>query len=96
MARLRAKTKVKSTCLRDFLFADDAAIATHSAEDLQRLMDRFSNACREFGLTISQKKTQVMGQGVEAPPCIKIEEYELEAVHEFVYFGSTISDPLCL
>ena len=59
-------------------------------------MDRFSNACNEFGLTISQKKTQVMTQGVEAPPCIKIEEYELEAVHEFVYLGSTISDSLCL
>ena len=64
LARLRAKRKVQTKCLRDFLFADDAAIATHSNEDLQRLMDCFSNACQEFGLTISQKKTQVMGQCV--------------------------------
>ena len=28
-------------CVRDFLFADDAAITTHTQEDLQRLLDRF-------------------------------------------------------
>ena len=37
-----------------------------------------------------------MGQGVEAPPCIKLEESKLEAVNNFVYLGSTISDSLCL
>ena len=47
----------------DLLFADDAAITTHTQEDLQRLLDCFSDACRHFGLTISLAKTQVMGQG---------------------------------
>ena len=37
-----------------------------------------------------------MGQGVEAPPCIKTAEYELETVHEFVDLGSIISDSPCL
>ena len=69
LTRLRAKTKVKKRYLRDFLFADDAAVATHSAEDLQRLIDRFSKACKDIGLTMSQKKTQVMGHD---PPSIKI------------------------
>ena len=49
-SRLRAKTKVQLRCLRNFLFADDAAVTAHSAEDLQQLMTRFSDACRDFGL----------------------------------------------
>ena len=63
LTRLRAKTKVKTRYLRDFLFADDAAVATHSAED------RFSKACKDFELTISQKKTEVKGHD---PPSIEI------------------------
>ena len=34
-------------------FADDAAVATHTQRELQPLMDHFSQACRDFGLTIS-------------------------------------------
>ena len=82
--------------LRDFLFADDAAIATHTAHELQNLMNRFSEACRHFGLTISQKKTQVMGQDVDTPPDIRISDYQLEVVHDFVYLGSTVSDSLSI
>ena len=96
LSRLRAKTKVQMRLLRDFLFADDAAITTHTAEDLQQLLDRFATACNAFGLTISLKKTQVMGQDVDEPPSVSITDYELEAVHEFVYLGSTIADNLSL
>ena len=65
LSRLTAKTKVQLKCIRDFLFADEAAIVAHSAEDLQ-LMNRFSKACQDFGLTISLKKTQIMGQGMDS------------------------------
>ena len=37
MARLRAKTKVKSRCLRDFLFADDAAQQINSWQSTQKV-----------------------------------------------------------
>ena len=62
LARLRAKTKVRKDLIRDMLFADDAAVATHTQEELQSLMDCFSHACKDFGLTISLKKTNVLGQ----------------------------------
>ena len=52
LARLRAMTKVRKTAIRDMLFADDAALATHTEQERQRLMDRFSQACKDFGLTI--------------------------------------------
>ena len=55
-ARLKAKRKVKKITIRDLLFADDAALVAHTAQDLQTLLDQFSSACTEFGLTISVKK----------------------------------------
>ena len=57
---LKAKSKVSETLIRELLFADDAAFAAHSAADLQKLLNMFSNACIEFGLTISLKKTVTM------------------------------------
>ncbi len=96
LARLRAKTKVRKVLIRDMLFADDAAVATHTQHELQTLMDYFSQACKDFGLTISLKKTNVLGQGTEAAPTITIDDYELDAVHQFTYLGSTITDNLSL
>ena len=62
LARLGAKTKVSEVLIRDMLFADDAAVATHTQEELQSLVDCFSKACKVFGLTISLKQTSVLGQ----------------------------------
>ena len=46
----------------DMLFADDAAVVAHTHEELQSLMDCISQACKDFGLTISLKKTNALGQ----------------------------------
>ena len=94
--RLRAKTKVRKVLIRDILFADDAAVATHTQEELQPLMDCFSQAGNDFGLTISLKKTNVLGQDTDAPPVLKIDDYELDAVCQFTYLGSTVTDNLSL
>ena len=59
-------------------------------------MDCFSQACKDFGLTISLKKTNVLGQDTEALPVITIDNYELDAVCQFTYLGSTITDNLSL
>lgn len=96
MARLRAKTKIRTVLIRDMLFADDAALVSHTEEHLQRLMDRFALACKEFGLTISIKKTNVMGQDIPAPPSITIDNEMLEVTDKFVYLGSVITSGLSL
>ena len=82
--------------VRDLLFADDAAIITHTQEDLQQLLDRFSEACRHFGLTIGLAEIQVMGQDIKEIPLLFIHNYKLEVVHEFVYLESTITDNLSI
>ena len=78
--RLRAKTKVRKAIIRDFLFADDAALVVHNAEMFQRRLNKFSSACEAFRLTISLKKTKVMCQDNEASPALTIKDYTLEVV----------------
>ncbi|PFX14924.1 hypothetical protein AWC38_SpisGene20888 [Stylophora pistillata] len=41
-------------------------------------MGRFSQACKDFGLTMSLKKTNVVGQDVDIPPVITIDNCKLE------------------
>ncbi|XP_063586343.1 uncharacterized protein LOC134763723 [Penaeus indicus] len=96
LACLRAKSKVKRVTIQDLLFTDDAAIVSHSREGLQELMDRFFDACNLFGLTISQKKTQVIALGTDEPPVIFLEGEHLEVVGHFQYLGSTVTDSLSL
>ena len=78
------------------LFADNAAVVSHTEEGLQNLITNFSNACKKFGLTISVKKTEVMCQNTTNPPIITIGEKVLETADQFTYLGSTISSNLSL
>lgn len=82
IARFRTKTKVTKVLIREMLFADDAALVSHSENGLQQLVSHFefSHACKEFGLTISLKKTNSMAQNVDQPPIIDIDGYNLEVV----------------
>ncbi|KAJ1161828.1 hypothetical protein NDU88_002309 [Pleurodeles waltl] len=58
-------------------------------------MNRFSTAYRNFGLTISTKKTEVLyrtaPQKTYAEPTITSEGEMLKAVDKFTYLGSTLS-----
>ena len=82
------------TLIRDMLLVDAAVLASHSEEQLQSLMDCSSQACQDFGLTISLKRTNLMGKEVEQPPVITVSNYELGVVHQFIYLDSTITDNL--
>lgn len=55
-------------------------------------MDKFSQACKDFGITIRPTNTQVTGQDIGTPPVINIDEYKLDVVDQFTCLGSTISD----
>ena len=58
----RAKTKTTRILMRELLFADDSALIAHSAEEMQKIVDAFSNASKMFGLNINIKKTEVLCQ----------------------------------
>ena len=48
LTRWKAKTKIREKHLRNFLWADDAAVTTHSADKVQQLMNRFSSLLQVF------------------------------------------------
>ena len=96
LSRLKAKAKIRTVLIRKMLFADDAALTPHTEEGLQRLISQFGHACKEFGLNISIKKTNVTGQDTPAPPSISIDDELLEVTDHFTYLGSTVSSNLSL
>ena len=62
VAHFRMKTKTTRILMRVLLFADDSALVAHSAEEMQKIVDAFSDASKEFGLKINIKKTEVLYQ----------------------------------
>ena len=94
--RFGAKTKLHHLLIRELLFADDAALVSHTFQGLQRLLDDLSKACTDFGLTISVKKTEVMTQNSPSDPTITVYNKILKVVDDFKYLGSTVSKNLSL
>ena len=45
--------------MRELLFADDSALVAHSAEEMQKIVDAFSDASKTFVLKINIKKTDI-------------------------------------
>ena len=64
-SRLKAKTKTTTLHVCEALYADDVAICSHSEEQLQSIIDSFSNTCSVLGLKISVEKTVIMSHGTQ-------------------------------
>ena len=65
VAHFRAKTKTTRILMRELLFADDSALVAHPAEDMQKIVDAFSDASKKFGLKINMNKTKVLYQPMQ-------------------------------
>ena len=67
----------------------------HRESDLQIIVNKFAEASRLFGLTISLGKAEVLFQPLPAAvahrPTISIDGTQLKTVDDFKYFGSVIS-----
>ena len=96
LRRLLAHTKTIEVLIVELLFADDCALLAHTQEALQYIVNRFAEAAKAFGFTISLKKTEALHQpppgGVYSPPQINIEGTSLNSVEHFTYLGSVISN----
>ena len=99
----KRKKFTASELIADLRFADDLMNVAQSSDALQDFIDRFSEACTRWGLTVSIKKTQVMHQPgrdsmagrctvVRPSTVAAIEGKALEEVPVFTYLGSAISN----
>ena len=94
-AKYRAKTKTTRILMRELLFADDSAMVAHSAEEMQKTADAFSNASKKFSLKFNIKNTEVLHQPNSTrtrEEDIMVDGNKLNSVLEFTYLGSTISN----
>ena len=95
LARLKASTKTRELCIRELLFADDAAIVAHTLEDIREICKQFEQAATMFGLTINTKKTVTLYQPppgqTSIEPHVEIYGTPLKAVKNFTYLGSTVA-----
>ena len=99
VAHFRAKTKNIRILMRDLLSADDSALVAHSAEEMQQIVDAFSDVSKKFGLKINIKKTEVLYQPNSTKTReedIMVDGNKLNSVLEFTYLGSTISSDGCI
>ena len=55
LRHLLARTKTTGKLITELLFADDCAFLAPTEEALQHIVNRFSDAAKNFGLTISLK-----------------------------------------
>ena len=59
---LQSEDQTTRILTRELLFADDSALVAHSAEEMQKIVDAFSDVSKKFGLKINIKKTEVLYQ----------------------------------
>ena len=58
--RLLTHTKTVEELITELLFTDDCALLGHMEEAVRHIANCFSDAAKNFGLTISLKKTDVV------------------------------------
>ena len=77
--------KVEDILIHEMLFTYDAVLMSDTEVHLQHLVDYLSYACKEFRLTISLKKTNIMAQDAKSPLNMIINGCSLKMVHIFTY-----------
>ena len=85
--------------MRELLFADDSALVSHSGEEMQKIVDAFSDASKRFGLKINIKMTEMVYQPNSTrtrEEDIMVDEIKLNSDLEFTYLGSTTSSNGCI
>ena len=90
-----AHFKTTRILIRELLFADDSALVGHSAEEMQKIVDAFSDTSKKINI----KKTEVLCQPNSTrtrEEDIMVDRNKLNSVLEFTYLGSNISSNGCI
>jgi hypothetical protein len=78
-------------------YADDAILVADKRKKLQKMIDRLSHTCKEYGMDVNVKKTKVMVMNKLKTPTklqrdASLENVPLEQVTTFKYLGSWITE----
>nr|XP_026485065.1 uncharacterized protein LOC113392732 [Vanessa tameamea] len=71
-------------------FADDIVVMAETMEDLNTMLDDLGKASERVGFKMNMDKTKIMSNIHVVPTPIKIGEFTLEVVDDYIYLGQTI------
>ena len=86
LRRLKARYKVKYMYIQEAQYADDKALFSNSAEDLQDFLSAYNHVSKEMGLQINTSKTETMSIGTQV--VFEVNNVKLPRVDCFKYLGS--------
>jgi len=94
LRKLQSQTKTTFAIIRELLFTDDCALAAHTLQEAQTLLDRFIAASHRLGLCVSLKETEALFQpssdSTYTAPMVTIDNTPLPVADTFCYLGSCI------
>ncbi|KAG1661666.1 putative uncharacterized transposon-derived protein F52C9.6 [Nymphon striatum] len=96
----RKGIKINGNNINNIRYADDTVLMTESQEDLQMMVNKLCEKCKEYGMALNAKKTKVML--VSKNKCndqinIYADRDKLEEVNGYKYLGQWItSDGKCI
>jgi len=94
LRKLQSQTKTRFAIIHKILFADDCALAAHTLQEAQTLLDHFVAACRCLGLCVSLKKTEALFQlspdSTYSVQMVTIGNTPVPVANTFCYLGSCI------
>ena len=83
----------ESASLWSMLYADDACIVSRTPSSLEKMMTVIVTACREFGLTVSEAKTETMLLHSQTGTLgINAAGQAYKQANNFVYLGGSIAE----
>nr|VZI44777.1 unnamed protein product [Spirometra erinaceieuropaei] len=93
--RMPFQSRVSTTTVREFLFADNCTLNATSEGEMQRSIDLFAAACDNFGLIIKTEKTIVMHQPPPNTdhnvPQISVDGTQLQMMDNSTQLGGILS-----
>ena len=90
LARLKGMTEDRTVIIKEMLFADDAALTSHTEEGLQQLISKFAYAALIWDVNQHQED-QRHGRGR-----LSFNGEVPEVTDSFTYLGSTVTNNLSL
>ena len=92
--RFRAQRKTESIIVRDLQYADDAAIVTNNANELQHELEMMDEHYARLGLQMKTRKTEMLHRLTDSATAAQptsIRGNTLKGVQDFIYLSSIIS-----
>lgn len=91
--------KINGKVIHCIRFADDIAMVTETAKDVQQSLTAFNEILKRYLMKMNIRKTKIMVVSEESgAPTVKIQldNKEIDQVHQYTYLGSILtSDSRC-